>query len=97
MLFYRKEQQYITILEELRRLWLAKGNPILSRIHCDYERAEQSAFMKVFGVDLIYGCHFHFTKAALMYMRTHLPNLFFEYRMDKAEKGIVWKWVSLCK
>lgn len=82
-------------MEELKRLWIAKDRPILERFHCDYERAELTAFTKVFGEKYLYGCHFHFTKAALMHIRMNLPNLFKKYMLDKKEKGQVWKLVSI--
>lgn len=38
----------------------------IERIHMDYEKAEMSGAEKIWGDDKIYGCLFHFTRAALL-------------------------------
>lgn len=93
-IYFRKENSYLAVLFEIKKIWIEEKAPEFDRIHCDYEKAQQKAFEKVFGGEYIYGCFFHYTKAALMHIRTNLPILFKIYLKEKSEKGDIWKWVS---
>lgn len=89
-------ENYIKVLQILREEWSNRGPKNIKRIHCDYERAEFGAVREIFGEQSLYGCLFHFVKAALLHMRKEAPNIFKLYINQKKIKGDFWKWVLKC-
>lgn len=92
---FRRTENYIHVLRILRKEWEKRGQLKIQRIHCDYEQAENNAVKAVFGEKFLFGCLFHFVKAALLHMRKEMPNMFRLYIHEKRIKGEFWKWVVL--